>query len=59
MREAGLLKKQNGVVPLIGTDAAARADALVRVPEFLKRHLQEKCMCAMRPLPATGLGLAA
>ena len=32
----------NGVVPLIGTDEAARADALVRVPEFLRRHLKDQ-----------------
>jgi dienelactone hydrolase len=30
-----------GVVPLAGTEDAARADALVRVPEFLARHLKE------------------
>jgi dienelactone hydrolase len=32
----------NGVVPLIGTDEAARADALVRVPEFLSRYLKDR-----------------
>ena len=31
----------NGVVPLIGTDEAARTDALVRVPEFLARFLKQ------------------
>jgi dienelactone hydrolase len=28
-----------GVVPIVGTDPAARADALVQVPAFLARHL--------------------
>jgi len=28
-----------GVVPIIGTDPAARADALQRVPIFFARHL--------------------
>jgi predicted amidohydrolase len=28
-----------GVVPIVGTDAVARADALVRVPAFLARFL--------------------
>jgi dienelactone hydrolase len=32
-------RMQDGTVPQVGTDQAARADALVRVPEFLRRHL--------------------
>ena len=28
-----------GVVPIVGTDPAARADAFARVPAFLARHL--------------------
>ena len=39
---AARLPAANGVVPLIGTDEAARADALVRVPEFLRRHLKDQ-----------------
>ena len=31
----------NGVVPVTGTDPAARADAQRRVPEFLARHLAD------------------
>ena len=31
-----------GIVPLSGTDDAARADALVRVPEFLGRYLKDR-----------------
>jgi dienelactone hydrolase len=34
-------RMRNGVVPLSGTEDAARADALVRVPEFLGRYLKE------------------
>jgi len=30
-----------GVVPITGTDAAAREDALQRVPQFLARHLED------------------
>jgi hypothetical protein len=30
---------RSGVVPIIGTDPAARQDALRRVPEFLARYL--------------------
>jgi dienelactone hydrolase len=40
MRELPAYRLANGVVPLAGTNAAARADALVRVPEFLRRHLR-------------------
>ena len=32
-------RMQDGTVPQVGTDRTARADALVRVPEFLRRHL--------------------
>jgi hypothetical protein len=28
------------VVPIVATDAAARADALARVPDFLARYLE-------------------
>ena len=31
-----------GVVPLSGTEDAACADALVRLPEFLARHLKDQ-----------------
>jgi len=31
----------SGVVPTVGMDPAARADALARVPEFLAKHLRE------------------
>ena len=40
-RELTAYRLPNGVVPLVGTDHPARADALLRVPEFLKRHLGE------------------
>ena len=30
----------SGVIPVIGTDAAARSDAFTRVLEFLKRQLE-------------------
>jgi dienelactone hydrolase len=30
-----------GVLPVAGTDPAARADALARVPEFLAKRLRE------------------
>jgi len=30
-----------GVVPIVGTDEAARADALARVPAFLAHFLQD------------------
>jgi len=32
-------RMRSGVVPIIGTDPAARQDALRRVPEFLARYL--------------------
>ena len=32
-------RMRDGTVPQVGTDRAARADALVRVPDFLRRHL--------------------
>jgi dienelactone hydrolase len=38
-RELSLFRTSRGVVPIVGTDPAARADALRRVPEFLKAHL--------------------
>lgn len=40
-RELPDYKTRAGVVPIIGTDPAARADALVRVPGFLDRHLKD------------------
>jgi dienelactone hydrolase len=39
-RELPEYRMQNGVVPLAGSDPAARADARVRVGEFLRRHLE-------------------
>ncbi len=41
LRELPAYRMANGVVPITGTEPAARADALVRVPEFLQRHLGE------------------
>jgi dienelactone hydrolase len=41
LRELPAYRMPNGVVPITGTEPAARADALMRVPEFLKRHLAE------------------
>ncbi len=38
-RELPQYRTRAGVVPIIGTDAAARADALARVPAFLARFL--------------------
>jgi dienelactone hydrolase len=38
-RELPDYRTRAGVVPIVGTDAAARADALVRVPAFLTRFL--------------------
>ena len=34
-------RMQNGAIPVIGTDPAARSDAFTRVLEFLKRHLED------------------
>ena len=31
----------SGVVPVTGTDPAARADSITRVPEFLAKHLRD------------------
>jgi dienelactone hydrolase len=39
-RELPEYKTREGVVPIIGTDPAARADALLRVPAFLDRYLK-------------------
>ena len=39
--EAAGLRTRVGVVPIIGTDPAARADALLRVPAFLDRYLRD------------------
>jgi dienelactone hydrolase len=39
MRELPNYRTRAGVVPIVGTDAAARADALTRVPAFLARYL--------------------
>ena len=38
-RELPAYVTRTGVVPIIGTDPAARADAMRRVPEFLARYL--------------------
>lgn len=38
-RELPNYRTRAGVVPIVGTDPAARSDALVRVPAFLARHL--------------------
>jgi dienelactone hydrolase len=38
-RELPAYRTRAGVVPIVGTDRAARADALVRVPAFLARFL--------------------
>lgn len=40
-RELPDYKTRAGVVPIIGTDPAARADVLVRVPAFLDRYLKD------------------
>ena len=40
-RELPDYKTRAGVVPIIGTDPAARADALLRVPTFLERYLKD------------------
>jgi len=40
-RELPAYRMANGVVPVAGTDPAARADALVRVKDFLRRLLVE------------------
>jgi dienelactone hydrolase len=39
-RELPAYRTRGGVVPIIGTDAAGRTDALVRVPAFLGRFLR-------------------
>jgi len=39
-RELPEYKTRAGAVPIIGTDPAARADALLRVPAFLDRYLK-------------------
>lgn len=41
LRELPHLRRPDGVVPSAGTNPAALADARVRVPEFLRRHLRE------------------
>jgi dienelactone hydrolase len=38
-RELPRYRTRSGVVPIIGTDPAARADALERIPAFLRRFL--------------------
>ena len=40
-RELPDYRTRAGVVPIIGTDLAARADALLRVPAFLDRYLRD------------------
>ena len=40
-RELPEYKTRAGVVPIIGTDPAAGADALLRVPAFLDRYLKD------------------
>jgi dienelactone hydrolase len=40
IRELPAYRTRAGVVPIVGTDPAARADALTRVPGFLGRFLQ-------------------
>ena len=40
-RKLPAYRMRNGAVPLAGTDHAARADVILRVPEFLRRYLQE------------------
>jgi dienelactone hydrolase len=40
IRELPEYRTRAGVVPIIGTDPAARADAIARVPAFLGRYLQ-------------------
>jgi dienelactone hydrolase len=40
-RELPDYKTRAGMVPIIGTDPAARADALARVPAFLDRYLKD------------------
>jgi dienelactone hydrolase len=39
-RELPQYRTASGVVPIVATDAAARADALARVPAFLARYLE-------------------
>ncbi|QTL03394.1 dienelactone hydrolase family protein [Aquabacter sp. L1I39] len=39
-RERPEFRTKEGVVPIVATDPAARADALARVPTFLSRHLE-------------------
>ena len=39
LRELPEYRTRTGVVPIVGTDAAARADALVRGPAFLTRFI--------------------
>jgi dienelactone hydrolase len=34
-------KKSDGTIPMVGTDPAARADALMRVPAFLRQYLAD------------------
>ncbi len=40
-RELPNYRTRAGVVPIIGTDPAARADALPRVPAFFARYLKD------------------
>lgn len=40
-RELPAYRTRQGVVPIVGTDPAARADALQRVPDFLARYLRD------------------
>ena len=41
IRELPKYVTRAGVVPIVGTDLAARADAMQRVPEFLARYLKD------------------
>jgi dienelactone hydrolase len=40
-RELPEYRTRAGVVPIVGTDPAARADALQRVPAFFARYLND------------------
>jgi hypothetical protein len=41
VHEAPNYRTADGVVPILGTDAAARQDAMNRVPAFLDRYLMK------------------
>ena len=41
VRELPDYRTRQGVVPIVGTDPAARADALARVPVFLQRYVKD------------------